>query len=70
MLFEMIWKSFPWFRSDPLLYLVSMNEKRTLSGPEHGQAPQSLRLAHFGSGLLMYAIASGATFDNVVFLNN
>jgi len=46
-----------------------MNEKRTLRGPVHGKAPQSLRFAHPGYGGLKYAIASGDTLVNLVFLN-
>lgn len=69
MLFEIIWKSLPCYKRDPLLYLVLMKEKRTLRGPVHGNAPQSLRLAHFGLGGIKYAIASGDTLLNFVFLN-
>ena len=51
-LFEMIWKSLPWFKREPLLYLVSQKENKTFRGPVHGKAPQSFRLAHLGDGFI------------------
>lgn len=46
--------------------MVSLNENKMFNGAVHGNSIQSFGFAHFGSGFIMYAIASGSTLFSFV----